>query len=73
MIKVGQEMKLAPAVFKGMLFSNEALPCKIVYVNRRHRYFTAEFAFPGGKFRESFKYTVYEPGVLRIFGNGGDN
>lgn len=71
MIKVGQELKLKPSVFKGMLFSGEALPCKVVYVNRRHRYFTAEFTCPGGKFRESFRYTANEPGVMRIFAEGG--
>lgn len=71
MIKVGQKLKLIPCVFKGMFYVDEAKPCEVVYVNQSHRYFTAEFIFPGGKFRESFKFSEKEPGVLRIFGKGG--
>jgi hypothetical protein len=30
-------------------------PCRVVYINRKHRYYTVEFDFPGGMVRESFK------------------
>lgn len=39
------------------------LPCTIVYVNKRHRYFTVEFAFKSAVTRESFKYSFHrKPG-----------
>ena len=72
MIKIGQKLKLIPtAIDSKDMFAKKA-PCEVVYINHKHRYFTAEFIFPGGKFLESFKFNVPEPGVVRIFGRGGE-
>ena len=71
MIKVGQKMKLIPTAIDTNEMFHRASPCTVVYVNEKHRYFTAEFIFSGGgKFWESFKFAEKEPGVLRIFGKG---
>ena len=31
------------------------LPCKVVYINRKHRYYTVEFDCENRPFRESYK------------------
>ena len=51
---------MTPEVFidkSGKVLNEKCYPCKVVYINRKHRYFTVEFTFPAGSFRESFKYT----------------
>lgn len=53
-------MRMIPHVYvdkNGMKLLEEDCPCKVVYINRKHRFFTVEFQFPGGAVRESFKYT----------------
>lgn len=57
---VGQELRMPPNVHVdrlGHLMLEKDCPCKIVYINRPHRFFTVEFEFFGRKFRESFKYS----------------
>jgi len=57
---IGKKMMLTPEVFidkSGKLMNEKDYPCKVVYINRPHRFFTAEFEFPLGNIRESFKYT----------------
>lgn len=52
-------MRMIPFVHidkNGKRLMEEDRPCKVVYINRKHRYFTVEFTFPAGSFRESYKY-----------------
>ena len=53
-IKPGDTVQLKPTVVSHM--DARTIRGKVVYINRKHRYFTAEFTFPSGKFRESFKF-----------------
>lgn len=53
-IRPGETVHLKPTVVTNM--ESRTVKGKVVYINRKHRYFTAEFTFPGGKFRESFKF-----------------
>jgi hypothetical protein len=40
---------------------NRPIPCKVVYINEPHSFFTVEFNFPsGGHYRESFKFSEIE-------------
>ena len=63
-IKIGTELKLVPYVntYAQQPGLEKALPCKVVYINRPHRFFVVEFKFKFGSFRESYKY--YERGDL---------
>lgn len=56
--RIGKTIKLMPAVSidKNGLTNEKPIPAKIVYINWPHRYFTAEFTYPGGNIRESFKF-----------------
>ena len=57
--KLGAIIRLIPFVHldKYGFADTKPIPAKIVYVNWKHRYFTAEFKYPhGGSFRESFKF-----------------
>lgn len=58
-LRIGTKLKLRPAISVDNLGRSvyKAMPCTVVYINKPHRFFTAEFVFPnGGSFRESFKF-----------------
>jgi hypothetical protein len=56
-LKIGKELMLCPNVNdKVQNCYKKELPGTIVYINRKHRFFTVEFKFQYGSFRESFKY-----------------
>ena len=58
-IRKGQRLRLPPIHLvdqMGMLVRGDnSCPCTVVYINRRHRYYTVVFEFSGGAVRESFK------------------
>lgn len=57
--KLGAIIQLIPAIHidTNGLTDTRPIPAKIVRINWKHRYFTAEFKYPhGGSFRESFKF-----------------
>ena len=66
-LKIGTKLPLKQFV---LLDSNGRSTVKpimgtVVYINKPHRFFTAEFTFPnGGSFRESFKF-CYKSDLLR--------
>lgn len=52
-------MRMVPFVHvdkNGKLLMEADVPCKVVYINRKHRFFTVEFTYPKGSFRESYKF-----------------
>lgn len=55
----GQRLRLSPVClvdFMGRVIrTDNTWPCRVVYINRKHRYYTVEFEFPGGTVRESYK------------------
>ena len=55
---IGQIIRLTPSVNidKNGFVDNKPVPAKIVYINLPHRYFTAEFTYPSGSIRESYKF-----------------
>lgn len=56
---VGDTVSIKPSLYvakDGQSFVDKHVSGKIVYVNRRHRYFTVEYQLAGGKIRESFKF-----------------
>ena len=58
---LGKKVRFTPAFVPGDCAANkgvkpEAVTGKVVYVNRKHRYFTAEYGWEGSKQRESFKF-----------------
>lgn len=59
-IEVGARVFEAPSVaadkFHFNSNENKEIEGTVVYVNKKHRYYTVEFKAPGGKFRESFKF-----------------
>lgn len=57
-IKLGETLMLKPSVCLDKLGKTQRspIPGTIVYINRKHNYFTAEFNFPTGSFKESFKF-----------------
>lgn len=61
-IKIGTQLQMVPTIniYKYQPGFNKKLPCTVVYINRQHRFFTVEFKFLYGSFRESYKY--YEKG-----------
>ena len=64
-VEIGTRLRLKPAaVLEGCLRdSKETIyPCEVVYINKAHRYIIVEFTFPGGKFRESYKFDDVEGG-----------
>ena len=71
---IGQELRMIPNVYvdkNGYLLLEKDYPCKVVYINRAHRYFTVEFEFPGGKIRESFKFTEDKDLACNLKGGKG--
>lgn len=57
-LEIGTKLKLLPSICIDGLgrSSQKPIDCTVVYINKPHRYFTAEFVFPNGSFRESFKF-----------------
>lgn len=56
--QIGDTVYLVPYVNldkKGQT-DDKPIPGKVVYINRPHRFFTAEFSYPSGSIRESFKF-----------------
>ena len=54
----GMKLQIAPTIYQNPIGGTEtkrSCTGKVVYINRRHKYFTVRFDFPGGSFRESFK------------------
>ena len=63
-IRIGTQLELVPTIndHKNQPVSAKKLPCTVIYINRPHRFFTVEFKFHFGSFRESYKF--YEKGDL---------
>lgn len=58
-LEIGTKLLLRPSICVDTLGRATSKPIEgtVVYINKPHRYFTAEFVFPtGGSFRESFKF-----------------
>lgn len=62
-VAIGETVSFTPAAFffgNNMTIKGEAMskPVKgrVVYINRRHRYFTAEYAAGDQMLKESFKF-----------------
>lgn len=59
-LRIGAKLRIAPSTFYdphgAMLPGGNSISGTVVYINERHRYFTLEYQFMFGKFRESFKY-----------------
>lgn len=58
-LEIGTKLQLRPSICIDTLGRSTSKPLEgtVVYINKPHRYFTAEFVFPtGGSFRESFKF-----------------
>lgn len=54
--ELGMRVMETPSIMSdGLHRDKEKLEGVVVYVNRKHRFYTAEFKLPGGVFRESFK------------------
>lgn len=63
MIEMGTSLKLTPFIMIDIFGRavNKPIPCKVVYINEPHKYFTVEFKFPsGGHYKESFKFSEIE-------------
>ena len=52
MIRVGDKRREIPTMEGAMYLGT--LPCRVVYVHPQRRYYTVEFAFDRGRFRESY-------------------
>lgn len=58
-VHVGDTISVKPYIHfskDGQSFTNKRVRGKVIYVNKRHRYFTVEYPVTGGKLRESFKF-----------------
>ena len=55
-LEVGAKMMLTPVTNKCKDLDARKLPCTVVYVNRPHRFFTVQFDFKYGSFREAYKF-----------------
>ena len=57
-IHVGDSISIKPFIYfhKDGQSLNKHVRGKVVYVNKRHRYFTVEYQLAGGRLRESFKF-----------------
>ena len=56
---VGDTVSVKPSIYiskDGNSTVDKHVRGKVVYVNRRHRYFTVEYKLTGGRIRESFKF-----------------
>lgn len=53
-ISIGQKMMIAPSYMVDLSNKriHDPMPCKVIYINRRHRFYTVEFEFG---VKESFK------------------
>lgn len=54
-IRIGTELLLTPNTGDPQ---QKAVPGAVVYINKPHRYFMAEFKTPFGIIRESFKFAL---------------
>ena len=63
-IRIGTQLQMVPTIniYKNQSNDTKKLPCTVVYINREHRFFTVEYKFLYGSFRESYKF--YERGDL---------
>lgn len=57
-LEIGTKLKLLPSICVDNLGRTTSKPIEgtAVYINKPHRFFTAEFVFPNGSFREAFKF-----------------
>jgi hypothetical protein len=57
-LEIGTKLMLMPFVCLDKRGNTSTKPIEgtVVYINKPHRYFTAEFVFPKGSFREAFKF-----------------
>lgn len=57
-LEIGTKLMLMPYVCLDKRGNTSTKPIEgtVVYINKPHRYFTAEFTFPNGSFREAFKF-----------------
>lgn len=56
-LRKGTVLMLKPYVLmEDNKVSSKAVPGTIVYINRKHHFFVAEFKYPHGSFREAFKF-----------------
>ena len=77
-LKIGQKMRLAQSHAVTELGkrvpSYTTFPCKVVYINFKHRWFTVEFDFKGNIIRESYKFSfpgwVANPDEMIIWHGG---
>ena len=62
MITLGQKLKRSPSINVDKTHDEECadrlLDCMVVYIHPLHRYYTVEFRFPFGAFRESYLFEV---------------
>ena len=62
-LHIGQRLMLVPFSLVDELGhrirENSQRPCKVVYINRKHRYFTVEFDFNGQFVREAYKFSYH--------------
>lgn len=54
--RAGDMIQAWPAAFERWANVPHTLPGKIIYVNRRHRYYQVEFQVSGQTIRESYKF-----------------
>lgn len=56
-MRVGDKLYLEPTIPTSAFVTSRTgpQPCRVIAVNEGHRHFTVEFAFPGGKIRETYK------------------
>lgn len=56
-VKVGDKLCLEPTIPTSAFVTARTgpHPCQVVSINERHHHFTAEFDFPEGSFRETYK------------------
>ena len=54
---IGETVMISPClgIFDGKI-KHDPIKGTIVYINFKHKYFTVEFKFPYGSFRESYKF-----------------
>lgn len=57
-LRVGTRLEMVPTIndYKNQPGCTKKLPCTVVYINRPHRFFTVQFDFLYGSFRESYKF-----------------
>lgn len=56
-LRIGTKLQLSPYVLTDSRYTEQKkITGTVVYINKPHRFFTAEFVLPYGTFRESFKF-----------------